>query len=142
MICGRFKHNLDEKKRIKIPSELREELGAKVYLIEAPDVSTKCIYIYSEAGWTELYQQFAQGEEYTEETRRLTRRILSSVVCGNVDKNGRLTLDSELKSYAGINDEVYIIGNFTHVELWAAEEWSREKNAMAAQSTKGHNIKF
>ena len=58
--------------------------------------------MYSEQGWNELYKEFNQGGEHNQERRRLARKILSGVVYGEVDKGGRLTLNSTLKEYAGI----------------------------------------
>lgn len=142
MFCSRFKHSLDDKKRFKIPANLREELGVKTYLIKSPDSDTKCIFLYSEEGWNELYRQFNQGDEHNQQKRRMTRKILSSVVCGDVDKSGRLTLDTELKDYAGIADEVLIVGNNNHIELWSPEEWDKESTILDEQSTDSLNINF
>ena len=142
MFCSQFKHTLDEKNRFKVPASLRDELGLKTYLIESPDSETRCIFLYSEEGWKELYREFNQGNEYSQARRRMARKILSSVISGEVDKGGRLTLNSELKKYAGIDGEVCIVGNNNHIELWSPEEWAKEESLMDEQSTDSLNINF
>ncbi len=142
MLCGDFDHTVDEKNRIKIPAAIREELGVKTYMMKAPDDSTKCIYLYSEEGWQNVCNQLDNMGIYNEDTRRIARKVLSGVVRGEVDKGGRLTLNSGLMDYAFIEDEVHIYGGVSHVEIWAAEEWKKEQIRLEAQSTASLNIKF
>ena len=142
VFCGQFHHNLDEKNRFKVPSSFREELGTKVYLIKSPDSATNCIFMYSENGWNELYRQFNSGDQYNQETRRKTRKILSSVVYGEVDKNGRFTLNAGLKSAVGIGEELQIVGNNNHLELWSIAEWEKELGFFEEESTDDLNINF
>ena len=142
MFCSQFSHNLDEKNRFKVPASLRDELGVKAYLIKSPDADTKCIFIYSEEGWNELYKQFNQGAEHNQQRRRLARKILSGVTCGEVDKGGRLTLNLNLKEYAGISDSVQIVGNNNHIELWSPEEWAKETEIFESEISDTFNINF
>lgn len=142
MFCSQFDHALDEKNRFKIPAALRDELGLKTYLIKSPDSETKCIFLYSEAGWNELYKEFNQSGEHNQAMRRMARKILSGVVSGEVDKGGRLTLNAALKEYAGIDGEVHIVGNNNHIELWSPEEWAKELELLDEQSTDELNINF
>ncbi len=142
MLCGTYVHTVDEKNRIKIPASMREDLGIKTYCIKSPDKGTKCIYLYSEEGWRQVCEQFSNTGVYNETTRRIARKILSGVVCGEVDKGGRLTLNAALKEYAGINGEVHIYGGSTHIEVWASEEWALEEARFAEETTEELNIMF
>ena len=94
------------------------------------------------AAYNELYEQFTKGDQHDETTRRVSRKILSGVICGEVDKGGRLTLNLNLKEYAGISDSVQIVGNNNHIELWSPEEWAKETEIFESQSTDTLNINF
>ncbi len=142
MFCGQFIHTLDEKNRFKVPASLRSKMGVEVYLIKSPDPGTKCIYMYSEEKWNELYEQFAKTEHHDETTRRISRKILSGVVYGEIDKGGRLTLNSSLKEFAGIKDDICVVGNIKHIELWSPEEWDKETAVMDVTSTTSLDIDF
>ncbi len=141
-LFGAFKHSLDEKNRFKVPASVRSKMGVEAYFIKAPDTSTKCVYMYSQEEWEKFCAQFTEFEEDTEETRRISRKYLSGVVYGEIDKGGRLTLNAGLKEFAGIEDEVYIIGNARHIELWSVAEWEKENEEMEDTSAVGKNIRF
>lgn len=138
---GTFVHNLDEKNRFKVPSKLREELGTELHLIKSPD-GQRCIFVYSEQGWDELYEYIRTHSDNTLEGRRKARRIISRAVCGDVDKNGRFTLNTELKEYAGITDEICIVCTINHIELWSPEEWFAENEALDVTSVNDDGIPF
>ena len=142
MFCSQFDHALDDKNRFKIPAALRDELGVKTYLIKSPDSETNCIFLYSEAGWNELYKEFNQSGEHNQAMRRMARKILSGVVSGEVDKGGRLTLNSALKEFAGIENEVCIVGNTRHIEIWSPAEWEKEMAILDVTPTASLNIDF
>ena len=141
-LFGAFKHSLDEKNRFKVPAFVRSKMGVEAYFIKAPDTSTKCLYMYSQEEWETFCAQFTEFDEDTEQTRRVSRKFLSGVVYGEIDKGGRLTLNAGLKEYAGIEDEVYIVGNARHIELWSVAAWEKENVAMEEASAEGMNIRF
>ena len=49
MLGGEFRHNLDPKNRIFIPSKLREELGSSFVI--AKSLREKCLVAYSLEEW-------------------------------------------------------------------------------------------
>ncbi len=142
MFCGKFLHTLDEKNRFKVPASLRNKIGVEAYLIQSPDKSTKCVYLYSEDGWERVCEGFAKSEVHDEHTRRESRRILSEVVYAEIDKGGRLTLNGELKNFAKIENDIYIVGNRGHIELWSPEEWAKEYEVIQSTPPQKLNIDF
>ena len=76
---GQYKHGLDPKGRLVVPSKLREELGDTFYIAKAPDA---CLKLYPEAQWQKLLDRcnnvsamadaFSREKlrSYMEETRR------------------------------------------------------------------------
>ena len=45
---GKYKHTVDEKGRLFVPSKLREELGNTFYVTLGLD---HCLSVYTESGW-------------------------------------------------------------------------------------------
>lgn len=135
MFQGKHEHSVDEKNRFKVPATFREKLGIKTFIIESPYNDERCLYLYPEAEWDEIVQTFMRGETQTPEQRRMKRKILAGVVCAEVDKGGRITLNAGLKAGVGIESEVFLIGNGKHIEIWSKEEWNGEFEILAEQST-------
>lgn len=139
---GTFIHNLDEKNRFKVPSKLRDRLGTEIHLMKSPDPQLSCIYVYSEQEWDTLCEEIKAKMTNDLDGRRKARRIVSRAVTGDVDKNGRFTLNTALKDYAGISDEVCIVCNINHIELWSPEAWRAENEILDETSVDDLDFAF
>ncbi len=141
-IGGTYVRNLDEKNRFKIPAKLRDALGSELRMMKSPEAENNCIYVYSVDEWDELCKALKEKTSDTPEGRRVRRKVLSKAVYGEVDKNGRYTLDSSLLEYAGIEDEICIVSNINHTEIWSPKEWFGEDEALEETSLEGMDIPF
>ena len=52
---GKYKHSVDEKGRLFVPSKLREELGSTFYVTLGLD---HCLSVYTEAGWKAIVDKY------------------------------------------------------------------------------------
>ena len=50
---GQYRHTLDAKGRLFVPSKLRDELGASFYIAKAPD---GCLAVYPEQEWQRVLE--------------------------------------------------------------------------------------
>ena len=139
---GSYIHNLDEKNRFKVPAKLRDRIGTELYLIKSPDPEVRCIYAYSEEEWEKLCLSLESKVENTLEGRRATRKLMSRVVFGEVDKGGRFTLNTALKEFAGIQGEICIVNSIRHLEFWAPEVWLGEEEVLDETSISDLDIPF
>ena len=122
---GEFRHTIDAKGRLIVPSRLREELtGNKVVLARWLD---NCIGVWWDEGWAKLEQDLVNLKRGTASSRRLVRLFSSSVHQDEVDKQGRVTVPAALRDYAGIDRDVVVIGAIDHGELWSPDTWEQEK---------------
>ena len=46
------------------------------------------------------------------------------------DKQGRILLPAELREYAHLTNDVTIIGNRNHAEIWATDVWNARRAAV------------
>ena len=44
----------------------------------------------------------------------------------NIDGSGRILLSAELRTYAGIDKNLMLVGQGTHFELWSKDSWEEE----------------
>ena len=63
--------------------------------------------------------------------RSVKRYFFSNAVTVEPDKQGRILLPAELRSYAGLEKDVTIIGNRNHAEIWATDVWNARRAAVS-----------
>ncbi len=124
MFCGEYSHNLDAKKRVSLPSRLRDELGESVVMTRNLD---KCISLYPLDSWNEFRAKIEALPQT--ETRAAKRFLFSAAFETNVDGQGRVLISPTLCEYAGLKRAVKIIGVGDHIEIWDEENWTVESNS-------------
>ena len=124
MFFSEFQYKVDEKGRVPVPPRFRRELKEGVVL--TPGVE-ECIVAYPLAEWRKLATTLTTGSVSPSKLRRLNRAIFATAFSLSIDGQGRLALPIPLREYAGIEDEVVIIGTNNCLELWNKEQWEAEK---------------
>jgi MraZ protein len=124
MFLGEFEYRIDEKGRVPLPPKFRRELQDGLVLTQGPE---KCIIGYAATQWEKIASSFTTGTIAPSKLRRLTRAIFGTAFSLLLDGQGRIVLPGSLREYAGIKDEVVIIGANTYFELWNKEQWASEK---------------
>ncbi len=122
MLMGEYHHNIDEKKRLVIPSKFRSELGNKFIITRGLE---KCLFVYSEKEWNKIIDELNTLPFTRKDVRCFTRFFLSGAVLSEIDQLGRVSITSPLIEYAEINKECVIIGANDHLEIWALESWNK-----------------
>ena len=117
---GEFRHNIDEKKRLIIPSKFREELGDKVIITRGLD---GCLFVYSLEEWDKIVLSLKNLPFTKKDTRIFTRFFLSGATICEFDKQGRVVIPSSLTDYAEIKKECTIIGVNDRLEVWALDKF-------------------
>ena len=121
---GQYRHTLDAKGRLFVPSKLRDELGASFYIAKAPD---GCLAVYPEQEWQRVLDRF---NELPMSKARSMRVFFANVVKCEPDKQGRFLLPAELRRYAGIGQEVTFIGQGDRAEIWDTATYQKLEEEM------------
>ncbi len=122
MFIGEYKHTVDNKNRVIIPSKYREGLGEVFMLTKGLD---NCLFIYPYSEWTIFERKLNSLPLTNQNARRFTRFFLSGAVECRIDKQGRVLLTPSLKTYADVEKEVYFIGMGDRVEIWSDAQWDK-----------------
>ena len=120
MFLGEFTHKLDSKNRIMIPSEFRDDLSNNFYITKGPE---KSLVIYTEEEFIKQSERLDRLEVQNKKNRAIKRIFFSSTVKANLDKQGRVLLNKNLRDYSHIKEEAMIIGNNSTIELWDRANW-------------------
>lgn len=121
---GEHPRQLDDRGRFVLPAKIREKLEGMVYITKAP--VDKCLNLYTVEEWEILSQKLrALPTSLDQNAAKLQRKIFGKACCGEVDKQGRLSITPELMALAGLKKDIMLVGMNTKLEIWDAEEWEK-----------------
>lgn len=122
---GTYYNTLDTKGRVIIPATFREVLSSthnNSKLILANEVFDKCLCAYPVDEWNRLLEKVKDKPQTSDAVKYFMRRVIGSAQECEIDKQGRILVSSVLRSSAGLNSEVVIIGLGNRLELWDRNE--------------------
>ena len=122
MFLGEYQHNIDPKGRLIIPSKFRELLGEQFVITKGLD---GCLFVYPMEGWHELEDKLKSLPLTQRDARAFARIFFSGASEGELDKQGRVLLPPNLRTYAHITKETMIIGVGTRFEIWDLDTWQQ-----------------
>jgi len=117
---GEYRHTIDAKGRLIVPSRFREELGDCFVITRGLD---SCLFVYPQREWV-LIERKLKALPFTKaDARAFMRFFFSGAVEVEQDRQGRVLIPSNLRDYAGIKRDVVVIGVSNRVEVWSQENW-------------------
>ncbi|MFZ5985962.1 MAG: division/cell wall cluster transcriptional repressor MraZ [Bacillota bacterium] len=120
MFYGEYQHSVDVKGRVIVPSKFRDGLGEKFILTKGLD---NCLFAYSSEEWANLEAKLRSLPFTDKDVRAFVRFFFAGATECEVDKQGRVLIPQNLREYAGLDKDVYIIGVSTRVEVWDKNKW-------------------
>ncbi len=103
-----FERKLDDKRRLTIPTELRDKLANGVVITRG---FGEYLHLYPKDVWVEQVEPKLVGDILDEHIADLNVQFRMGKVEGKLDdKQGRITLEQHHLTYAGIDRDVVAIG--------------------------------
>lgn len=126
-LTGSYKHNLDAKSRVTLPSSFRKQLGDTLCLVPLSD----CVLGFTPESHKTWIESFFPGGINPRNRRdvQLKAALLARTISVDVDSAGRLALsklDEKTRSRLGIAHELAIVGVDDHLEIWNAERFEEQ----------------
>jgi MraZ protein len=123
--------NLDAKGRMSVPAKHRDALlvqgEGRVTLTKHPD---GCLMLFPRPEWEAFRARVAQLPMDAHWWRRI---FLGNATELDLDSAGRILVSPELRSAAGIQREVILLGMGSHLELWDAATYATKEQAAMMQ---------
>ncbi len=116
-----FTHSLDPKRRLTIPSEWRAQVGSPKSLYVLPDVNQKCLRVFPSGEMTRIMDKMRKHSIADAKARQFARILGSQSDLVSWDAQGRIRIKDDLLSFAGILDQVVMVGTFDSFEIWNPE---------------------
>lgn len=120
MLDGSFTVKVDEKGRVKIPSEFRRQIQERFGDggFHVTSVRGDCALIYPARAWEELLQKLSAQPPSRVAVRKYRRATSFYGQPATIDPQGRVLIHPRLRVDAGIEDDVVILGQQSHLEVW------------------------
>lgn len=125
MLSGEYRHTIDEKGRVIIPSKIRGEMGNTIVITRGLD---GCLFGYNEKNWNNIMEKLNTLPFTKKDARNFTRFFTSGAITLEFDKQGRINIPNYLGDYANFLKEIVIVGVINRIEIWSKERWEEFMN--------------
>jgi MraZ protein len=137
MFQGAAALNLDAKGRMAVPARHRDALTA---LADGHLVLTahphRCLLLYPQPAWEPIRAKILAAPSLEPQSAMLRRLLVGFAVDSDMDSAGRVLVAPELRHYAGLEKEVWLVGQGSHFEIWSDAGWRAQQEAIFALGDK------
>jgi MraZ protein len=130
---GHFRHSLDDKNRLTIPSGWRYAHTEDDEFVALPHPDGY-IAILPPPEVDRLYEKAAAKNLSDSEAQDVLTQLFAHAQTLRFDKQGRFSLVPELLSHAGISKEAVLAGSLSKFAIWNPEQWEAKGQRMDAQT--------
>jgi MraZ protein len=124
--AGEFRHAIDEKNRITIPSDWRESEGQDFIIL--PEPNQQYLLVMSPEEFTKTNARVEAETTISARDRRIfSRQLHSRAKHGVSDRQGRLVLPEDFCQELGLKGEILLVGGDGRFEIWNLQKWKRAK---------------
>ena len=134
---GNFERSLDAKGRLILPAKLRAEFGESAFLTSHVD---GCLALFDKADMEDQKTTMLERSKGSQEDRMIARVWAASTSEVVFDAQGRFPIPPASRSWAGLEDDVLVIGAIDKVELWSPPKYGEKAAFANTQMLEGTNI--
>lgn len=137
MFQGAVMLNLDAKGRMATPARHRDALLAasagNLVLTAHPH---RCLLLYPQPAWEPIRAQILAAPSLQVEAAMVRRLLVGFAEDVALDGAGRLLISASLRQYAGLEKEIWLVGQGSHFEVWSDAGWRAQQEAIFALGDK------
>lgn len=122
MFMGEYKHNIDAKGRLIMPSKFRDELGEKFVVTRGLD---GCLFGYPQNEWEKVEEKLNAMPVSNKDARAFVRFFYSAAMECELDKQGRINLPGNLITHGDLQKECVVVGVSDRIEIWDIARWQK-----------------
>ncbi len=121
LLLGTYTPKIDAKGRVALPAKMRTQLGEGMVLARGQE---RCVTILPRQEFRRIATRIQHTSMGDKAARQYLRIFLSGAVDTEIDRQGRVSVPQMLRDYAGLGDDIVIIGVGTRAEIWNAGAWA------------------
>ena len=135
MFTGNYERTLDGKGRLVLPPKHRTKLPEGGFLVPLGG----SLRLYPAEEFQRLLDRMTEQARSGELREAAVLAISSSAEEVEPDNQGRIGLPPRLRAKAELtNNEVVVVGNVGHVQIWSAAKWASQVDELERQAEEAH----
>lgn len=91
--------------------------------------------VYTPEEWDRAASETSQQPSTSASARKLARLTFSGAFAGTLDRSGRVVVPVQLREYAGLDEDVVIVGTGRFIEIWSVAAWAEERRVLDTEAT-------
>ncbi len=130
---GRYSYSVDNKGRIALPAKLRKSVSQNandMFIITRG--FEQCLFLYPQDEWNRLEDSIRNLSPSNPQHRFFVRTLLQWSSDCQLDSQARISIPQDLQKFAGIENEVLIIGVLERIEIWNPRTYEEYMNNQPA----------
>jgi MraZ protein len=127
MFIGQYHTMFDAKGRLGMPTQYKELLSGGAYVTQGFE---RNLMVLSSKAFHNLYGRMIGTNMADPLARQLVRMILGSATPAKLDEAGHLQIPERLSKFASLENDVVLVGQGEHFEIWSSLEWSTQENLL------------
>ena len=121
MFLGEYRHSLDAKGRVILPAKYRGPLESGAYISKLDG----CLAVYPPEEFNRVAEAMQEKQRRGHTERNAVRLFLAGSAEIEPDRQGRIAIPANLRTFAELESEVVVAGVGTRLELWNPQRWDR-----------------
>ena len=127
VFSGVYRHALDDKHRVTIPSRWRRGEQESFYLMPSPD--NAFLSALPPLQFQKVNDDLMSNPKISPaDRRRFARYYFSQAVECVADRQGRLLLPDDFCRLAALQNDLLLVGAFDRFEIWNPKRWEDARN--------------
>jgi MraZ protein len=127
MFFGKCTLPLNEKSQLTLPSNYRDVMSNTVYITQGFD---RNLFLLSPQAFNAIYSHVKATSISDPLARLLSRLFLGGAAEIAVDYLGQIELPLDLCEYAGLSNEITIVGQGEYSEIWSSSLWQKQIDSL------------
>jgi MraZ protein len=120
VFLGEYRHTIDDKGRLVLPSKFRHALADGLVITKGQE---RCLFVFPPGRWAEEVEKVNRLPRTNRRNRIYARSFFASASDQTLDRQGRIQIPPKLREYAGLERDAYVVGVAERIEIWDAATW-------------------
>jgi MraZ protein len=132
-LTGTFPCNLDDQHTLLLPKAIRDQMGSAEMVLVSPGTD-QCLWLTTTTHLDRLAQRLEQSPAKEVDVHAFKRLYFAQTEKATLSAEGRVAISDRLVQFAGLHQEVVLVGIDDHFELWDVSRWkdfTQRKSAAA-----------